>query len=385
MIDVSLVFCPLLKSSKLDALVTVQSSSPVLNSLSSDKDPAKDPWISVKRGVGYNVKDCISSLKLSKVFEPGLGLVKDLEARLVLKDGSKPIFLKHRTLPYALREPVEKELTEMVKSDILTKTEDSKWGTPIVPVVKGQKVRICGDYKSTLNKVLEVKQYPLPSTEDCFNSVTGGEKFSVIDIKQAYNNVLIREEDRELTTLSTHRGLYTWKRLPYGISSSAAIFQSIMDDTLKDIPMTCCRIDDILSSGKNDLDHLRNLKEVFDRLERRGFKCKLEKTQFMKDSVIYLGHKVSKLGISPVNSKVEDLLAVEPPKNVKELVAFLGAVGYYRCYLPNLSTVIAPLDRLRSKDTKWQWTKTEQKAFEELRSMLTSDIEYSHSTTQIYR
>ena len=317
----------------------------------------------------------VARLKQSEVFKPGLGLVKGVQASFVLKDEAKPVMCKARTIPYALRSKVEQEIDSMVESETLTKVADSPWGTPLVPVMKdgGESVRICGDYKSTLNKCLSTKEYPLPTIEECFNSVRGGQKFSKVDIKKAYNNLLIREEDRVLTTLNTHKGLFQWNRLPYGISSSSAIFQSVMDDTLAGVPMTCCRIDDILISGRNDEEHLINLNNVITRLELRGFKCKVEKSSFMEDHVVYLGHVVSASGIRPVQSKVDSLLKTPEPQNVDQLISFLGAVNYYRRYLPNLSAVIAPLERLRAKNVPWVWSAEEGKAFRVLKKLLSSD------------
>ena len=150
------------------------------------------------------IKDYVQKLRQNKIFQPGLGLVQNYEAKLTLKESAKPV----RSLPYALREKVSAEIKSMEEQGILEKTESSKWGTPIVAVQRGSKIRICGDYKSTLNKVLETKMYPLPTTEECFNAMTGGKKFSVIDIKSANNNPLIREEDRKLTVINTHLGLF---------------------------------------------------------------------------------------------------------------------------------------------------------------------------------
>ena len=128
-------------------------------------------------------------------------------AKLTLKESAKPVFVKGRSLPYALREKVSAEIKSMEEQGILEKTESSEWGTPIVAVQRGSKIRICGDYKSTLNKALETKVYPLPTTEECLNAMTDGKKFSVIDIKSAYNNLSIREEYRKLTVINTHFGL----------------------------------------------------------------------------------------------------------------------------------------------------------------------------------
>ena len=314
----------------------------------------------------------LEELKQSSIFKGGLGLVKNFEARITLKEGAQPKLMKSRPLPYAIRDSVKQELDNMENSGILQKVETSNWAAPIVPVIKGTKVRICGDYTS-LNRVLETKQYPIPTVEECFNRVAGGQKFTVIDISKAYNNVLIRNENRALTTINTPYGLYQWKRLPYGISSSAAIFQELMDTTLEHIPMTICRIDDILVSGRNEAEHMQNLNRVISTLEARGFKCNLPKSQFYQDQVIYVGHSISKAGIAPVRSKVEDFARAKVPETLDELVSFLGAINYYRRYLPNLSSLIAPLDKLRRKDVPWQWTKVEQQAFDGLKELLKSD------------
>ena len=184
--------------------------------------------------------------------------------------------------------------------------------------------------------MLETREYPLPSLEDCFSSVAGSTLFSVVDIKQAYNNMMIRESDQILTTLNTHRGLYKWLRLPYGISSSAAIFQGTMDQVLRGIPYCCCRIDDILIGGRSEAEHLEILNEVITRLEDKGFRCRLDKSQIAVNEVVYLGHRVSSSGIKPLKSKIRDLMNAPKPENVEELVSFLSAVNYYhQSHTPN--------------------------------------------------
>ncbi len=276
-------------------------------------------------------------------------------------------------LPFAIKDKTKQKLDEMEADGILEKVESCEWATPIVVVTTKEKIRICGDYKSTINKCLATKQYPIPSLEECLYAIRGGELFTVIDIAKAYNNLELKDSDKMYTTLNTPFGLYTWNRLPYGISSSGAIFQEVVDDALKGIPMTACRIDDIIISGKSYEDHLQNLNRTVSVLEERGFKCNIAKSQFMQEKVNYLGHQISKDGIQPILSKVKDLKAAKVPENIEELVSFLSAVNYYRRFLPDLSTLIAPLDRLRSKETLWRWTTVEQEAFDKLIDMLGSD------------
>ena len=316
----------------------------------------------------------ICELKESPIFQQGLGLITDAEAKLVLKEGAQPKSLGVRPLPYAKKKQVGEELQRMINEGILSKVEGaSPWGTPIVPVFKGEKTRICGSYNLTLNPAMASQQYPLPSIEECFNKVTGGVQFTKLDVCQAYNNILIRKEDRILTTINTHLGQLMWNRLPYGIAPAAAIFQETIDQTLAGIPMCCCRVDDILISGKNAEEHMTILNQVIYRLEKQGYRCKLDKSQFMQDEVIYLGHTVSKDGIRPVKSKVEDILKMKAPKSVEELVSFLAGVNYYRRYIENMSQLIAPLEELRKKGVKWKWGKEQQKAWENLRNKLSSD------------
>ena len=312
-------------------------------------------------------------LSQSVVFEDRVGTVKDVQVRLRLKENAQPISEPPRRVAFAVKEKLEKAYAELEEQGILVNVEDSPWGTPVVPVLRGDKVRVCGDYTRTLNKVLHEKHHPLPTFEECMSKVVGGQKWTKIDIRQAYNHLEIHPDDIHLTTLNTHCGQKAWTKLPYGLTVSGDYFQENLDIILKGTKMTAWRSDDILVSGIDDKDHLRNVNEVFCRLEHHGLKVRKEKTAFSRDSVVYLGHKVQAGGSSPVRSKIEDLLKAQTPQNVQQLVSFLSAVGYYRRYLPDLATVIAPLDRLRSKDTEWQWGKAEQQAFEKLREMLCSN------------
>ena len=194
----------------------------------------------------------------------------------------------------------------------------------------------------------------------------------MIDVKKAYNNIRLKKTSQKYTTITTPIGLFVWLRVPYGVASSGAIFQRLMDKVLKDLEDVCCRIDDILMGAATWGEMLILLNEVVCRLEKAGFSCSLEKSVFMSDKLVYLGHEVSAEGIRPVQKKINAWLEAPEPKDVSELVSFLGAVNYYRKYLPDLATVINPLENLRKKGVKWTWGKEERKSYEMLRKMLAS-------------
>ena len=159
-----------------------------------------DDWISRVIEVNSVVsvdeqrKRFVQSIQNSKIFDPGLGKVTGFMATLDLKPDYRPKFCKARTVPFALVEPIGKELDRMEREGILVKTDSSQFASPVVPVVKSDKsLRLCGDYKMTLNPNLDTKVYPLPVVEDCFKEMKGGVLFTKLDIKQAYNHICLRE------------------------------------------------------------------------------------------------------------------------------------------------------------------------------------------------
>lgn len=122
-----------------------------------------------------------------------------IEVELKCKEGVTPRFFKARGLPYSLREKVEKQLDERVKNGILKPIEYSDWASPIVAVRKSvNDVRICGDYKVAVNASLDTKQHPLPRIEDLLHELNGGEKFSKLDLKDAYHQLPLSEESKNI-------------------------------------------------------------------------------------------------------------------------------------------------------------------------------------------
>lgn len=173
-------------------------------------------------------------------------------------------------------------------------------------------------------------------------------------------------------TVNTHKGLYTYRVLPFGVSSSPAIFQRTMEGLLQGIPHVTIFLDDILLTGKDDREHLQTLARVLKRLQEAGLRLKRTKCLFMNEEVMFLGHKVEATGLHPVHEKVQAIKEAPTPSNVTELKAYLGLLNYYNKFLPNLSTVLAPVHKLLQKETKWQWSEAQQAAFDKSKEMMQS-------------
>ena len=310
----------------------------------------------------------------AEVFKEELGRVKGVKAKIHLDPQAQPRFFKPRTVPYALRGKVEKELDRLEMEGVIEKAETADWAAPIVPVVKQDgSVRICGDYKLTTNQAAKAESYPLPRIDDIFASLSGGKSFTKLDLAHAYNQIELDEESKKLVTVNTSKGLYHYNRLPFGVSSAPAIFQRTMENILRGIPSVSVYIDDILITGKTSDEHLHNLEAVLSRLEEVGVRLKRSKCAFMLPSVEYLGHCISERGLQPTGKKVKAIQSAPAPTNLTQLKSFLGLINYYCKFLPNLSDTLSPLYRLLQKKAQWQWGKEQQAAFESAKSELTTD------------
>ncbi|UYV72403.1 K02A2.6-like [Cordylochernes scorpioides] len=323
------------------------------------------------------VQETCSSLvnKFAEVFgTSNVGVIKDHKAHLILRKDANPRFFRARNVPYVMRNAIEKELENLEAQGVITKIERSDWATPIVPIMKKNgHVRICGDFKITLNPVLKIDQYPLPKIEDIFAILGRGINFSKIDLSQAYLQLELDENSKEMAVINTHKGLYRYNRLPFGIASAPAIWQRIIEQILSGIPGTLVYLDDILITGESEADHLRNLEAVLNRLNNYGLKANREKCNFFQESLEYCGHVIDKMGLHKTNDKIRAVLDAPKPLNVTQLRAFLGLVTYYHKFIRNAADVLSPLYALLKKGTKWHWSTECRKAFREIKEIISSD------------
>ncbi|XP_035806354.2 uncharacterized protein K02A2.6-like [Amphiprion ocellaris] len=311
--------------------------------------------------------------KYAEVFKDELGTLRGTTVKLCVDPNAQPRFFKPCAVPYATKAKVEAELERLQQLGIIKPIEFSDWAAPIVPVLKGDgEARICGDYKLTINQASQLDTYPLPRVEDLFATLAGGQTFTKLDMSHAYQQLLLDEESKKYVTINTHKGLFKYNRLVFGVASSPAIFQRTMDNLLQNIPHVAVYLDDILVTGRTEEEHLRNLDRVLNRMAEAGLRLKRSKCVFQAPSVTYLGHRISAQGLSPLEEKVRAIKEAPSPKNVAELRSFLGLVNYYGKFLPDLSTVLAPLYQLLHKDSSWQWRQTQQKAFQQVKELLHS-------------
>ena len=200
--------------------------------------------------------------KYKSVSDKSLGTLRGVKAQLILEDGAQPKFCRARNVPYAVKPYFEKELERLQEEGIISPIEYSPWASGVVPVAKRdtKDVRLCGDYKVTINPVIREDKFPLPRVEDIFAKMAGGKRFSKIDLKNTYLQMEVEETSKQCLTINTHKGLFQYNRLPFGIKTAQSIWQRAMEQTLQGIPNVEVMLDDIIVTGKSDAAHLETLK-----------------------------------------------------------------------------------------------------------------------------
>ncbi|XP_055306725.1 uncharacterized protein K02A2.6-like [Sitodiplosis mosellana] len=220
---------------------------------------------------------------------------------------------------------IAKQLDDFVSKGILIPVDNSDWATPLVPLLKPSgDIRICGDYKVTINRFLIDFKYPLPRIDQIFASMQGGILFTKLDMSNAYNQLVLDDEAQKLCTWSTHKGIFKMARLPFGVKIAAALFQKTMENLLSCFSNVFCYQDDIVVTGPTLADHLKTLKQVLIKLQTADLRLNVNKCEFFKEKISYLGFDIDKNGLSRNKERIKSVLKSTRPRDVSELRAFIG-------------------------------------------------------------
>lgn len=319
------------------------------------------------------------------VHDQDLGHTSVLKHEINLTPGTKPFKERPRRIPPALYDDVRQHLTEMKDLGVI-RDSSSPWASNIVIVRKKDgKIRFCIDFRR-LNSMTVSDSYSIPRVDEILDTLKGNVWFSELDLKSAFWQVQMKEEDKEKTAFTVgNLGFYECERMPFGLKNSPATFQRLMEKTLGDLHMKTCLIylDNIIVFGKTVEQHLQRLTEIFDRITQAGLKLSPEKCHFFQTSITTLGHVISAEGIGCDEKKLEAVRTWPIPANVKDLQRFLGFTGFYRKHIKGYANIARPLTELLNKPNKktkkpdssskeWKWEEAQQNAFDELIGCLSS-------------
>ncbi|QRW19991.1 Retrovirus-related Pol polyprotein from transposon [Rhizoctonia solani] len=293
-----------------------------------------------------------------------------LEIRL--RPGTKEISLTPYHASPAKREVIDKQIEEWLKLGVIEPSK-SAWGFPVIVVYCNSKPRLCVDYRH-LNEVAVPDEYPLPKQTDILHALEGSQWLTTLDVLAGFTQLTIKEEDREKLAFRCHNGHWQPTKLLFGYRNGPAEFQRVMNRILSRFlwQFALAYIDDIVIYSVEFEDHCNHLEQVLGAIEEAEITLSPKKCHIGYQSLLLLGQKVSRLGLSTHKEKVDAILELEPPKNVPTLQTFLGMMTYFSSYIPFYSWIVAPLFKLLKKGTAWSWEEKEQQAFELAKEALAS-------------
>ena len=303
----------------------------------------------------------------------GLPPEREVEFTIDLVPGTGPISkAPYRMAPAELKE-LKEQLQDLLDQGFI-RPSASPWGAPVLFVKKKDgSMRLCIDYRE-LNKVTIRNKYPLPRIDDLFDQLRGSEVFSKIDLRSGYHQLRVKEEDIPKTAFRTRYGHYEFLVMPFGLTNAPAVFMDLMNRVFHEYldSFVIVFIDDILVYSKSQEEHEEHLRIVLQILRDRKLFAKLKKCEFWMDRVVFLGHVISRDGITVDPSKIEAVVNWVRPTNVSEVRSFLGLAGYYRRFVEGFSCIATPLTRLTRKNAKFEWTNECERSFQELKQRLVS-------------
>lgn len=322
-----------------------------------------------------NSEEKVLSTVLNDEFEKmgnGLGCTTLVEHKIVTD--AEPIKQRYYPVSPVVLKQIDKELQDMLDQDII-EPSSSPWSSPIVMVPKKDgSWRFCVDYRK-LNKVTVRDSYPLPYVSTILDKLREAKYLSSLDIKSAYFQVPLEMSSREKTAFTVpFRGLYQFKRLPFGLHNAPATWQRLIDRVLgMDLePYLFVYLDDVIIVTQTFEKHVEVVKEVFKRLIAAGLTLNREKCQFCRTELRYLGYVVDRTGLHVDPDKVNAILNIPTPTKVTEVRSIVGTASWYRRFIPNFSAIVSPLTELTKKNVKFHWGERQEEAFRKVKEHLVS-------------
>jgi hypothetical protein len=298
---------------------------------------------------------------------------RDVDHRIELTQSSPPTLRSVYRMSPAELDELKRQLDELIVGGFIRPSK-SPFGAPVLFVKKKDKsLRMCVDYRD-LNRITVKNRYALPRVDELFDRLKGAKYFSKVDLRSGYHQVRIHEEDIHKTAFRTRYGHYEFLVLPFGLTNAPATFMHLMQSLFgaQLDHFVIVFLDDILIFSKSLAEHKQHVRKVLAILRENKLYAKESKCEFFKQSISFLGHVVSQHGISMETDKVKAIQNWPTPSNVAAVRSFLGLAGYYRRFVKDFSQIAMPLTDLLRTETKFQWSESQQKAFHQLQSAISS-------------
>ena len=321
-----------------------------------------------------NLLRSVNGLFITTPDDP-VGLIPNCIVPINTKPGG-PVRSKLRKYSPQLAAKIKQMNQSMLKRGIIEKST-SEWSNPVVLVKKPDSstaLRMCLDLRS-LNTLISFDSYPIPDLKTILQTVSGYTYYTTLDISEAYFCMLIDPKDRFKLAYRTPDGLFQFCRLPFGILTGCALWNRAFQEIIEDLGDNVkSYFDDLILFHNNENTHFKCLTTTLLTLLKSGLRIKLSKCQLVRRTVKFLGFTISAKGSSPTPDGVTAVQSLKRPETLKQLRSFLGAINYFRDYIPSFAQIALPLYDLTKKRTRYKWDETTNSAWLTLKSTLSSNL-----------
>ena len=277
--------------------------------------------------------------------EGNCGGTEVIEHPVYTPKGHPPIRLKNRPINPGLVDSLKEQIATWLKDGVIRSGRISPWNFPLLPVrKKNGKWRWVVDFRM-LNSVTRKDSFPIPNIIELLSYLRSSKYFTFLDLAQAFHSIPVREIDREKLSFCALDKFYQFCRMPFGLTSAPNTWARLVTQVLQEIPKTKLIVffDDLLIHSLDLKTHMETVKQVFTLLRKAGLRLNMEKTNWVKTQVKFLGHLISDQGVT-VPPEFSQIIKDWPlPKTLKDLRSFLGKCNYYRCHFQNFAIIAAPL------------------------------------------
>ncbi|XP_036325107.1 uncharacterized protein K02A2.6-like [Rhagoletis pomonella] len=288
-------------------------------------------------------------------------------------DTDVPIAQKPFRVPEPKKEIIADMINELLECDIISKS-NSEYASPMILVKKKNgSERLCVDFRR-LNLHMRKEVFPMPNIEEQLQNAKQYIYFTVLDLNSGYYQIPIARDSQKYTAFVTTQGLFEFKRMPFGLKNAPVVFQRLIvkiKESVKSDDMMNY-MDDILIGSQTINEMYEKLHRVLSALRGADVTLNIQKCEFLKHTIEFLGHELTPDGIAPGLAKTLSIRDYKTPTGVTEVRQFLGLSGYFRKFVPGYALIAAPLNRLLRKNETFVWTEYQESAFNKLKTILVS-------------
>ena len=301
----------------------------------------------------------------------GIGKLKSKQVTLRVDPKVKPVDQPLGRTPFNLQEKVKKKIQELLDCDIVEEVDGpTPWVNPVVIIPKADgDIRLCIDMRRANEAILR-GSHPIPTVDELLHSMNGSRVFSKLDLKWGYHQLELSQESCQITTFVTHKGLYRYKRLLFGVSSASELYQHEISTALAGIEGVDNISDDIIVHGPDQKIHNQRLLKTMERLRQHGLTLNADKCLFNVDRLVFMGILLSEKGIGLTEERVRALQETREPETVSEVQSFLGLANYSSRFIPHFATLTEPLRKLTRKDVSFHFGPEQKASFESLKKSM---------------